>query len=108
MKIQVTQVLKDFFGEALKGPDGKEVTLRSVIIGAITYEDEKHPLTAEQKVRAYKVGGDVASNDEVDLKAEDIVQIKKGAEIAYKTIIYGQLIDLLEEDNNDATNKTKK
>ena len=96
MKVNVTQKLKDYEGNPLKSEDGKKVLLRTILVNCLNYQDQEVKLTAEQKMRAYELSLKAMNNDEVNLKAEDVVAIKKGLDKASNALIYAQVAKVLE------------
>lgn len=99
MKVNPKIVLKSYQGEPLKDKNG-ELTLGRVLVGAINLIDPNDPDTkmdAEQQVRAYELSIKLLNDDEVELKAEDVANIKKRIVKSYTPVVAGQVVQILEK-----------
>lgn len=95
MTIHPHTVLKNFDGTPLLVEE-KPVELQPILINALLFEDAELKATAEQKLRAYALGIEITTKDDVELSAEDIVFIKARLLKSYTALIYGQVVGLLE------------
>lgn len=100
-KINTGLVLKTFDGESLKIEE-KEQTL-GMILSELLAQDRTNPTLG------WVLGKKFATEKEVDLKAEDVVYVKKALEELKVNALYGgQIINILDgEDSQDASKKTK-
>ena len=110
MKVNVTQVLKNFNGKALRqpdpshDPDSKEkprmvdVTLRDVMCAALmwTSEAEAKSPSADQRLRRFCLAQEVHKNDVVVLKTDDITDVKKRINAMYATNVVAAAHTLLD------------
>lgn len=99
MKINPTQVLKNYEGEPLKD-SGKDLTLGRALINTINLViagDEETKMNAEEQVRAYELSIKLLNEEEVELKAEDVANIKKRIVKTYSPVVAGQVIQILEK-----------
>lgn len=109
MILNTQKVLTNFEGDALKDHD-IELTLGTAIGNVLVVQKSPDPW------RQYKLTNLIAKSEgEVELKAEDIVFIKKtleenakGDRPAYYPYIIGQCIDLLEETKDVTVSKKQK
>jgi len=91
IKINTKDVLKDYKGKPLIH-EGEEATVGSVMASILSGQ-------TSNPARAYQIGFKFATEKEVELKAEDIVWLKKELEGArgFAPIAVGQLIQMLGE-----------
>lgn len=71
--------------------------LRTVLIQSLSFQDQELKATAEQSMRAYILGTEIMTKDEVELTAEDIVFIKPRLLKSYSSLVYGQVVQILED-----------
>lgn len=103
--IKTNVVLKTYKGESMKNGDD-DLTL-GVVISSILGGKVSNPTLG------WNLGKKFATENEVDLKAEDIVFIKKeleangqSKEFGFNAVVIGQIIDLLEgKDEPEAPKK---
>ena len=91
IKINTKDVLKDYKGKPLVH-EGEEATVGSVMASILSGQ-------TSNPARAYQMGFKFATEKEVELKAEDIVWLKKELESSkgYASIAVGQIIEMLGE-----------
>lgn len=96
MQLDLTQKLTSVTtGEVLKDADS-EVTLGLVCCNALLVADAK-TTKADDKVRKFKLAGQLSGVDSADVTAEDIVLLKSCINEAYQQpLIVGQAFALLE------------
>ena len=106
MKIDFTQVLKDFDGTPIKGPDG-DITLGFICIDALlaTLPDEQKSPNADDYIRRYEFAKAIRKDGEMDLKAEDIVLLKSRILKTRPVLVYGITSDMLEK-KDERTNES--
>lgn len=97
MKIDFDIGMKTIEGEDIKIEEGKSFTLKNVAITALTtnFDDEKN-ISGEEKLARYVLACKIRSGGECDLKADDIVLLKKLIGKAYGVLISGQAWQILE------------
>jgi hypothetical protein len=91
MKLNTKIALKNFKGEDIKIE--KEVITVSIVLSNILASTQENPQ------KSWFLGKEIATKDEVTLKAEDIVFIKKQIESnkQYTALITGQIIEMLDK-----------
>lgn len=87
MKVNVTQVLKNFNGKPLKdniGTGGKpklvDLTLRSVLCSALMFTNNKELQAApnvDERIRRFILAQDIYKNDVVVLRVDDLADLKQ-------------------------------
>lgn len=87
--LNTTEVLTNFEGEEVV-EGGTQITVGLVLTNTLAgHNSNPH--------RAYQLGRKIATNDEVELLAEDVVYLKESlASSRLGAIIIGQVIDILE------------
>jgi hypothetical protein len=98
MKVDFSQQIKGLDGVALKGEDGKELTLATVCTNAVlaNFQDEAN-LSGEEKVKRYDLALAIYSSTEpLDLKSEDVALIKKLVAKMFGALVVGQAFRMLE------------
>lgn len=90
-KVSTKIVLKDFKGESLKNGE-KDLTIGDVVSTVLAGKSSNPTL-------AWSLGKKFATENEIDLKAEDIVFLKKEVEAseAWFAIVQGQVLEILSE-----------
>ena len=98
MKIDFTQVLKDFDGKPLKGPE-KDITLgficEDALLAVLKGETEKP--NADDYITRFELARSIHKGEELDLKTEDIVLIKGRILKTRPALVYGLTSDMLEK-----------
>ncbi len=105
MKLDVTREFKDLYGEAIqdvsKDDNGvtskKPLTVRAVLISALVTSVQGTSIKAEEQVGRFILAHKVVSDDEIELSAEQVTNIKKWVAVRYAPMITGQICLLLEE-----------
>jgi hypothetical protein len=96
MKLDFSQIITDLKGEPIKGSDDAltlgEVTSTTMI--AIMPDDQS--LTAEDKVKMFRIAQLAVKGGEQELKIEDIGLLKKRIGKMYGALIVGRVFDLIE------------
>ena len=98
MKIDFSQVLKDFDGGPIKGQDG-DITLGFVCedaLLAVLKEETERP-NASEYIKRYELARSIHKGKELDLTAEDIVLMKGRILKTRPALIYGLTSDMLEK-----------
>ena len=107
MKIDFNQILLDMECSPIKEGD-KTVTLKRVATNALLtpFDDEKN-LSGEEKVKRFNLASKIQAGDTdpyttnsaiVDLKTEEIAEIKKMIGKAYTVLVVGQAWQMLEKE----------
>ena len=100
MTINTATVLKNFEGKDIVN-DEKPFTVKHALLAALQYQTQELAPTAEQSVRAYILGMDVATKPEVELKSDDVVYIKARLLKLYTPLVFGQMVSLLEDEKHE-------
>jgi hypothetical protein len=98
VKIDFAQPIKGLDGVALKGEDGKELTLAATCTNAVlaNFQDEAN-LSGDDKVKRYDLALAIhASTEPLDLKVEDVALAKKLVAKLFGPLVVGQAWRLLE------------
>lgn len=102
MKLNPTEVLKDYRGNPIKMNDG-EMTLRDAITTALNAMDPKRPLTAEKLNKAFQISVKLHdATDTVNLTVDDMAFIKERAALVYNALVFGRLSQLFEGGGEEA------
>jgi len=98
MKIDFTQIFMNMECEPMKEGE-KAITLKKVATGALlsAFDDERN-LAGEEKVKRFNLAAKIQAGDTLDLKTEEIAEIKKLIGKAYTVIIVGQAWAMLEKE----------
>ena len=113
MKIKVTSILHNVYGDPLKGQRDKpkvkdkplekeDLTLKDIMVNALLAEfpDEQKTLSGADKLKRYRLAMDIMdAKIEIDLCAEDMVLIKDMIAKAYNSLVSGQAWEMLEPKN---------
>lgn len=95
MKLKINQSLKDIEGKPLKGEKGVVLTMREICINSlltpIQGDDEK---AKWEKYEIFKKFRD--AKDELELKTEEVVIIKKAVGKIQPPLLMGQVWDMIE------------
>lgn len=96
MKVQVSKLLKDFDGESVKIQD-RDLFLKDVLIKALSMPEQK--MDYNEMLKRYLLAQKIQdASDEIELKSEDIVLLKKQiGNAGYSPMIGGQAINELEK-----------
>jgi hypothetical protein len=91
MKLNTKQVLVNFKNEELKNGE-KSLTIADVLCMVLSGK-------VSNPVKGWYLGKEIATKDEVTLKAEDIVFLKKELEATeiWNAIVVGQMIEMLDK-----------
>ena len=83
-------------GQNIKSEEGKLVTLRSACVRALLYTD--NTMDGPKKFECYELAKRIgASEEQVELTAEEITLIKKMVGSCYITILVGRIYELIEK-----------
>lgn len=101
MTVNPKQVLKEFDGSdmmvTLKDGRKEPVPLKTILVNALCFSNQEIRPTAEENMRAYQLCSELMNEDAVELKAEDVVYIKRRLLVAYPSpVIYGQVVKMIE------------
>lgn len=97
MKLLLTTPIVDLNGKVLNNDLGEPFKLRGILINALlaAFQDEQN-LSGEDKLYRWKLANKINDSVELEVKAEDIVLLKKLVAKAYAPIISGQVWEILE------------
>lgn len=93
-KVNFNDFLIGFDGNPIKKANNENSTFKSICQDALWTPEQNE--TAEEKYNAYKLSRKIDSDDEVELKAEDIVLLKKKVGKLYGALVVGLVYDKLE------------
>ena len=96
MLIDFSQELKSLSGEPFLKEEGKVALLGDMCVAALLSEKPNAPAPAVDKLKRWELAKLVYGKGEVELKAEDIVLIKKAAGEVFAPALMGVMYDLLE------------
>lgn len=77
-------------------PDGVTITAESLVVNALLADFPEEKASGPEKARRFKLAVKISSGGEVDLKAEDVADIKKVVGQAYAPLAVGRLYDMLD------------
>src|SRR3990167_8331184 len=97
MNVNVTTVLKDFEGNALKDGE-REITLRHVLLQVLgaTFPPDVDRADGAEKAKRWALAVKIVNDDEVLVTAEDAAMLKKLVGIGYGPYVVGPVYDLLD------------
>lgn len=95
-KVDMTQLIVDLDGKAVKSPEGKELSLRALCENSLLGMSPESKLSGEEKAKRYALAMKVHGNDVVDLSAEEITKIKKVVGDSYSPLAVGRAYELLD------------
>lgn len=96
MKVDVTQVLKDYEGKDIAPAEGRKLTLRDVIVASLNIATPSKPMTAEMKNKAFQISTKLYASKEVDLTIDDRAFIKEWVLELQRPLVAGRVIEILE------------
>lgn len=96
MILKLTGVsLTDWHGKPLSATPNTD--FRSVLVSAVSFEGLDLPMNADEKLRAYNLGKDIMTQEEIELSDQDIAFIKPRLVKLCTPLVYGQIITMLEK-----------
>lgn len=111
MLIKVNTILKNLYGEPLKGnrketpkktgpgeePKLLDLTVREVLVNSLLAEFPGEKIDGEEKLKRYKLAIKIQeAKAEVDLSSEEIVKVKELVGKGWTPLISGQVWELIE------------
>lgn len=98
MNLVTTNSLSTLEGKPLKDEEGKEITVRSTLCNALlaSFPDEQNT-SGPEKLKRWKLAQAIYVQDEIELKAEEIVLLKSLVAKAFAPIVCGQLLEILDK-----------
>ena len=101
MKINIDQLVLGFDGTTpVEDVPGTPLTVRKVIENGINLQDERNLLTAEQKIKAFRIGVrlNTKKRPEYNFTVDEAAFIKERVGIYYSPVVYGRLLELLGDE----------
>jgi hypothetical protein len=101
MIVDLEKPIKDLEGNIVTEAD-EPVLAKTLVIRALTIlgqDDEK--ASGDERYRRYKLALDITEQKRVNLKSEDIADIKKLVGKMYMPIIVGRVYDILEGNDSE-------
>ena len=96
MRLDTTTVLVDFTGAPIL-KDEKSLTVGATLIEALLGLVDGGPaVTGEEKLDRYRLARRIRDNASINLKAEDVVLLKRLTGAFYVPVVAGQLWEILE------------
>lgn len=111
MKIKISTILKNIYGEPLKSPRKKpqskgsekpeenlDLTLREIMVNSLLseFQDEKG-LSGEDKLKRYRLAMNIQdAMVEIDLDSKQVVEIKGLIAKGWSSLVSGQAWELIE------------
>lgn len=98
MKVNLSTPILDHKGQPAVDEQEKQISAKDVIVQAILMGGRAENKSEEEKYKQYVLLTSISeSSGEVDLKAEDIVMIKKLVNEVYPALVYGRVRDLIDK-----------
>lgn len=96
------QTMKDLEGKPIKDENEKEITLKSIAVGALmaSYPDEQN-LSGEEKFKRYNLAVKINKGGEIEVSAEDISDLKKLIGKGFSVLAVGSAYKLLEANSKE-------
>jgi bifunctional DNase/RNase len=89
--------LKTLNGTLIVGEDNAPITIGMIIANALLAQTKgSTPLSGEEHIKRYELARKVFQEVEVELKAEQVVLIKKCVSDTYTTLYAGQILEVLD------------
>lgn len=98
--INLKQKIKTFEGKPVNLSDGKnktELTLKSVLITALTAQYQEEKIEGEEMIKRYELAKAVHKKDKIEMTSEEKVTAKELVGKMYGTLIYGIVNEILEK-----------
>ncbi len=108
MKLDLTQVINDLYGDPIPAADaqgkltGGDVTVRRVLRIALTTKAQSEKNEYKDQLERFILALKMVENDEVELEADQIVNLKKWVATRYAQLVTGRICMLLEGKAADA------
>jgi hypothetical protein len=98
MRVNLSAVIRDLKGEVIK--DGKnDLTLSTVCCGALlTPLPDETNLSADEKVRRFKLAVKLCDGGQQDLSSEEITMLKQLVGKVYPPLTVGRAFEILDPD----------
>ena len=102
MKLDVTRVLKDLYGEDLPGMDangndtGEPLAIRDVLAQVLVSRVQGDSAKVEEQVERFMLARKVVSEDELELDAGQVASIKQWLAARSAPLITGQICMILD------------
>lgn len=110
MKVKVSSILKNIYGEPLKSqrkkpqpkrsdksPEFEDLILKDIMVNALLGEYEGEKLTGEEKLERYKLAMLIQeAKAEIDLSSKDMVLVKDLIGKSWSPLVSGQAWELIE------------
>lgn len=93
MKIDVSKPITTVSGEAHNPPMSVRDPILSVLVNILPNDEN---VSADVKVRMWKLSQAVHNNDVVDISDEDRILVKQRVNVAYSALVLGQVYDALD------------
>ena len=97
--IVLSHILTNLEAVPLKQQDGKDITLRDVVINALTQDDPRAQVNGDERFKRFQLALRVHSATEtIDLSAEDVALIKRLVMNSpfFNIVAIGRAVDALE------------
>ena len=89
MKYKILETVNDYAGKPILN-DGKPWMWKDVIISALNGMVKNEEMTADEKVKCFKLSMMAYQNDEVEYTAEDVTFILKRIQMLFAPIVVGR------------------
>ena len=102
MKLDVTRVLKDLYGDDLPGmdsegnPTGKSLTIRDILAQVLVSRVQGDSSKVEEQVSRFMLALKVVKEDEIELDSGQVTNIKNWVAARSAPMITGQICMILE------------
>ena len=96
-KIDVTNPILALGGKPFVGEGGRPQLLRDVLVNVLAQSDPQKKVSAKDKIRQGKLAEKIFENDEVELDAEQVAQLKHLVSDGYpNTILVMRVCEMLD------------
>lgn len=97
MKVQLNQVIKNFYEAPVTKEGGEKYTVRDVLADSILTQKDAQSITNEEKMKRWTLAKKVQkSKDSVEMTIEEVAKIKELVLANATTWVAGQVADALE------------
>lgn len=101
MKVKTDQLITDLSNKPIKDTDGSELTLGDVLCNALMGAPQGEKLDGKESVKKYNLALRIHNNGEVELSAEEVVDLLKVVGSMYLPMVAGAVYHILDPTTKD-------
>ena len=98
MQLTLDVQLTDFDGKPLFDPKGELLTFKAVLLAAVNFVPMDNSMTLNQKLRAYKLGLEIAQADDVlEINEDGLERLRTNIGLMFNPVVIGQVFKVFDE-----------